>query len=199
MFAPEVLREIQGWPGDGFGFDMLPYGGQDPLPDTPYHTPDLRNAWYHIHHVVLGKSVWKFWQLESKRPSTAAMFNTSHPEAVLWAYNLLTHICINRVSMPQNWYPLSGLISTVYLFSQLAPVHLFRVSRMGPLYLLFLIARMLSLSTVSWLYFIAFLWLKCYLIGDSFEIISHGLTRWLSRSSGLWHEPGNMNLIMESI
>lgn len=77
--------------------------GQDPLPNTPHHTPDLRNAWYYIHHVVLGKSVWKFWQPESKRPSTAAMFNTNHPEAVLRAYHTLTHICINRVSMPPNW------------------------------------------------------------------------------------------------
>lgn len=100
MFAPEMLRETQGWPGGSWS----PYHtGQDPLPNTPHHTPDLRNAWYYIHHVVLGKSVWKFWQPESKRPSTAAMFNTNHPEALLRAYHTLTHICINRVSMPPNW------------------------------------------------------------------------------------------------
>lgn len=147
---------------------MLPYRGR-----TRYQTPHTPQ-WYHIHHLVLDTCLSEnsgSWR--AKGPSSAAMFNTCHPEAVLWPYHPLTYICINRVSMPQSW--LSSLLPHFYC-SHLAPVHLFRMSRLGPSYLLVLIARMFSLSTVSGFYFITFFWLKCYLRGDSFEIISHGLT-----------------------
>lgn len=153
---------------------MLPYRGR-----TRYQTPHT-TQWYHIPHVVLDTFLSEnsgSWR--AKGPSSAAMFNTSHPEAVLRSYMYKQIcICINRVSKPQSW--LSSLLPH-FSCSHLAPVHLFRMSGLGPSYLLVLIARMLSLSTVLWLYFITFFCLKCYLIGDSFEIISHGLPPWLDR------------------
>lgn len=92
--------------------------GQDQLPDTTHHTSELRNGWYHIHRVVLDKCLSEnsgSWR--AKGPSSAAMFNTSRPEAVFRPYHPLTHICINRVSMSQSWLsPLLPHFSCLSLF-----------------------------------------------------------------------------------
>ena len=142
-------------------------------PVTRHHTRHNGTTFIMLYQINVCLKILAAGEPKDPLRLQCAMFNTSRTKAVLWPYHPLTSICINRVSMPHSW--LSSLLPH-FPCSHLAPVHLFRMYRLGPSYLLVLIARMFSLSTVSWLYFITFFWLKRYLIGDSSEIISHGLT-----------------------
>lgn len=117
-----------------------------------HQTYDLRNGWYHMHHAILNECLSENSNsLRAKGSTWTAMFNTSHCKPVPRPYCPLTHMCINRVSRPQSL--LSPFLLHFYCLPlpQLAPVHLYRMAKPGPLYSVFLIARMFSLPITSWL------------------------------------------------